>query len=248
MRLGSIEGASGIGSIEANSQLTAKGIAEPSAAPSSAPISATIMNSMSASADDAGSGRANRFENGERRALALDETLRRVRHADAADDQRQQSRERQKLGEAVEIATEVRVDGETRASVPSGLREGPLRLIHESLDGGIVRRPFGPSMTTRVVHRTSEPGCTSLVASRAACEMSTRGPRPTPVASRSGSLVRTVRRAKLASPMRTTSPSFRLSRASSASSTAAPNIPSRSPSASSKRHGRREDRLADARP
>ena len=39
--------------------------------------------------------------------------------------------------------------------------------------------------------------------------------------------------AKFVSPMRMTSPSFRFSRASSASSTAAPNIPSRSPSASS---------------
>ena len=39
--------------------------------------------------------------------------------------------------------------------------------------------------------------------------------------------------AKFVSPMRMTSPSFRLSRASSASSTAAPNMPSRSPSASS---------------
>ena len=131
MRLGAIEGASGIGSKDPNSQLTAKGIAEPSAAPRSAPISATIANSMSASADDARSGRADRLENGERRAFALDETLRRVGHADAADDQRQQSRQRQELGEAVEIATEVRGDGETRASVPAGLREGPLRLVHE---------------------------------------------------------------------------------------------------------------------
>ena len=35
-------------------------------------------------------------------------------------------------------------------------------------------------MTTRVVHLTSEPGCTSFVASRAACDMSTRGPSPMP--------------------------------------------------------------------
>ena len=56
----------------------------------------------------------------------------------------------------------------------------------KSLDGGIVRR--WPSMTTRVVHLTSEPGWTSFVASRADCEMSTRGPKPMPVASRSGSL------------------------------------------------------------
>ena len=95
-------------------------------------------------ADDARSGRANRLENGERRAFALDETLRRVRDADPADDQRQQSGQREELGEAVEIATEVRVDVETRASVPSGLREGPLRLIHEGLDGGIVGAPCRP--------------------------------------------------------------------------------------------------------
>ena len=86
--------------------------------------------------------------------------------------------------------------------------------------------PPAPSMMTRVVHRTSDPGWTSPVASRAACEMRTRGPRPTPVANRSGSLVRMVRMANFASPMRMTSPSFRFSRASSASSAAAPNTPS----------------------
>ena len=53
---------------------------------------------------------------------------------------------------------------------------------------------------------------------------------------------------KFASPMRMTSPSLRLRRASSASSTAAPNTPSRSPSASVERHGRREDGMADTRP
>src|SRR3984957_17957104 len=73
----------------------------------------------------------------------------------------------------------------------------------------------------------------SFVASSADCEMSTRGPKPMPVASRSGSLESRVRIAKFVSPMRMTSPSLRVRRASSASSTAAPNIPSRSPSASS---------------
>ena len=93
--------------------------------------------------------------------------------------------------------------------------------------------PSAPPIMTRVVHRISEPGWISFVASRAACDMSTRGPRPTPVASRSGSLTSSVRRTKFVSPMRMTSPSLRLRRANSASSTAAPNIPSRSPSASS---------------
>ena len=92
----------------ANSQLTAKGIAEPSAAPRSAPISATIMNSTSASVTTLRSGRADRLENRQRRAFSLDETLRRVRDADPANDQRQQSRQRQELGEAIDIATEVR--------------------------------------------------------------------------------------------------------------------------------------------
>ena len=54
--------------------------------------------------------------------------------------------------------------------------------------------------------------------------------------------------AKFVSPMRMTSPSFRLSRASSASSTAAPNMPSRSPSASSSDMGGAKTGLADARP
>ena len=48
MTLGEIDGASGSGSKDPNSHLTAKGIAEPSSAPASAPISATIANSMRA--------------------------------------------------------------------------------------------------------------------------------------------------------------------------------------------------------
>ena len=140
MRLGEIEGASGIGSREPNSQSTAKGIAEPSARPEKRADQRHDHELDEREADDARSGRADRLENGERRAFALDEALRRVRDANPADHQRQQSRQRQELGEAIEIATEVRVDGETRARVPAGLGEGPLRLPHESLDGGIVGR------------------------------------------------------------------------------------------------------------
>ena len=233
MRLGEIEGASGIGSKEPNSQLTAKGIAEPSTAPEKRADQRDDHELDERKADDARSGRADRLENGERRAFALDETLRRVRDADSADDQGQQSRQRQEFGEAVEIATEVRVDGETRASVPSGLREGPLRLIHESLDGGIVRRAVRTAHddACRPSDQRARLDQFRRVESRLRNEHAR--PRPMPVASRSGSLARRVRRAKFASPMRMTSPSFKLSRASSASSTAAPNIPSRSPSASS---------------
>ena len=140
MRAGEIEGASGIGSREPNSQLTAKGIAEPSAAPRSAPIERHDHELDERKADNARSSGADRLENGERRAFALDKALRRVRDANPADDQRQQSRQRQEFSEAVEVATEVRVDGETRARVPAGLGEGPLRLPHESLDGGVVGR------------------------------------------------------------------------------------------------------------
>ena len=57
--------------------------------------------------DDARSSRADRLQDRQRSALSLDEALRRVGDADPADDQRQQSRERQELGEPVEVAGEV---------------------------------------------------------------------------------------------------------------------------------------------
>ena len=70
-----------------------------------------------------------------RRALAFDEPLRRIGDADAADDERDQSHQRQKLAETFEIAGKVGGDverervshpasGKARAS-PSARRVGP---------------------------------------------------------------------------------------------------------------------------
>src|SRR5271166_2864518 len=73
--------------------------------------------------NDARSGRADRFQDRQRSALSLDEALRRVGDANPADDQRQEARERQELGEPVEVAGEVGGDIEARARLPAGLRK-----------------------------------------------------------------------------------------------------------------------------
>ena len=115
-----MDGASGIGSKEPNSQLTAKGIAEPSARAQKRADQRDDHELDERQRHDARSCGANRLENGEGRAFALDETLRRVRNADPADHQGQQSRQREEFGEAVEIATEVRVTARReRASHPA---------------------------------------------------------------------------------------------------------------------------------
>ena len=231
--LGSIDGASGTGSSDPNSQSTAKGIAAPSAAPASAPMRATMENSRSARATtlEPVAPIAFRIASVARlrstkpcAALATptppttsDNNPARVRNS------ANRSRSRLKSGETLrrERASHPAC-GKTRLAWPSRART--------AASSGA---PPAPPMMTRVVQRTRDPGWTSPVASSAACEMRTRGPRPTPVAKRSGSLVSTVRIANFASPMRMTSPSFRFRRASSASSAAAPNAPSFSDNASS---------------
>ena len=183
---------------------------------------------------DARARRADGFQNRQRCALALDEALRCIGDADAADNQRQQSGQGEELGELIEIATEIRGNVETRASLPSGLRKGPLGLTQQASNRRFSRRAARPAhddagRPANKGTRLDEPQSRRS----AACEMRTRGPRPTPVAKRSGSLVRMVQIANFASPMRMTSPSLRFRRASSASSAAAPNAPSFSDSASS---------------
>ena len=91
-------------------------------------------------AHDGRAGSADCFENRKRRALAFDETLRRVGDADAADDQRQQSRQRQELREPLEIAAEVGRNIETRARLPAGMGKGPLGLAEKSSDRRFTRR------------------------------------------------------------------------------------------------------------
>ena len=113
--------------------------------------------------DDARSGRADRLQNRKRCALAFDEPLRRVGDADPADDQRQQSGERKVLGEPIEIATEVRGNAEARAGVPSGLGKARLASSRRAWTAASSGAPPAPPMMTRVVQRTKDPGCTSPV-------------------------------------------------------------------------------------
>ena len=90
--------------------------------------------------DNARSRRADRLQDREGCALALDEAPRRVGDADAADDQRQEACERQEFGESVEVAGEVRGDVEPRARLPAGLRECLIGLVDKRFDGRFVGR------------------------------------------------------------------------------------------------------------
>ena len=207
-------------------------MAAPSAAPARAPAKATIRNSTRASATTLVPVAPIALR------IASDARLRSTKPCaalatptppttsdnkpDSVRNSAKRSRSRVKSGETLR---RVRVSQPACGNVL-------LALSRRACTAASSGAPPGPSMTTRVVQRTSEPGCTRPVASSAACEMSTRGPRPMPTPRRSGSLFTTALRTNLVSPRRKTSPILRLRRASSVSSAAAPNAPSLSASAS----------------
>ncbi len=64
-------------------------------------------------------------------------------------------------------------------------------------------RPRSGLIVTRVIQRTSPPGCSNPLARSASCERITRGPKPIPAASLSGSLVRNARNSNVALPIST---------------------------------------------
>ena len=135
-----MEGASGIGSKDPNSQATANGIAEPSAAPMSAPISATIANSTSArpTTPDPVAPIAFRMASVARlRSTKPCAAFATPTPPTTSDNSPASVRNSAKRSRSL---TEVWGDVEARAGIPSGLRESPLGLSHQRLDGGIVRR------------------------------------------------------------------------------------------------------------
>ena len=77
----------------------------------------------------------------------------------------------------------------------------------------------------RYCQRTRLPGCSNPVPRNAVSLISTRGPRPSPPASLSGSLVSAARNSIAIFPIVMRSPIFRSSRVNSAGSTAAPKAP-----------------------
>ena len=86
----------------------------------------------------------------------------------------------------------------------------------------------------RLIQRTSEPGWIRPVLRSASTEMITRGPKPTPLASLSGSDFSSARYSKVPSPIRMRSPIRRSSLAARAASATKPGRPLRAESASCK--------------
>jgi hypothetical protein len=83
-------------------------------------------------------GAAERLERGDHLAAAVDMALDRVGDADAANQQRGQPDQRQKLGEARDRAFKLRRGVVARADFPSGLRQLAARIIRQRIRGAIA--------------------------------------------------------------------------------------------------------------
>ena len=232
----------------ANSAATAKGVAAPIASPAPTPISAAARNSISASATTAPPlapsalriARVARLRSTKPCAALATPTPPTTSEISptSARNSPKRSRSREKSGETFD---------RVRVSQPASGNAAFASSTNASTTGLARRRAAGVS-STRVVQRISEPGWTRPLARSASCEISTRGPRPMPVASRSGSETSSARISKCAAPSSNVSPTLRPSRSSSAGSTAAPkrSLPLRERRA--RRHRGLENRRAEPRP
>ena len=80
---------------------------------------------------------AEAFQRRDGLALAVDEAAHGIGDADAAHHQRGQADQRQELGEAADVAVELRRGVEARARPPAGVGEGGLRRRHRGLQARI---------------------------------------------------------------------------------------------------------------
>ena len=116
----------------------------------------------------------------------------RIGDADAADQKRGQADQRQELGEAFDVAFELRRRLVAGADFPAGVRKFAISPGSRPPPPR-CRSHWPPGSRSRYCQRTRLPGCRSPVARSAASLMSTRGPRPMPPASLSGSAVSAAR-------------------------------------------------------
>ena len=84
-------------------------------------------------------GGAERFQRRDHVALAVEIVLGRVGDADPADQQRGEADEREILGEALDVALELRRRVAAGPDVPAGIGQPPGGLLHRALDRGLAR-------------------------------------------------------------------------------------------------------------
>ena len=169
-------------------------------------------------------GRAEGFQHGEARALALHRGLHGVGDADAAHHERRQADERQELGEAAEVAVEFGGHVVAGLDLPAGLGEGRAGIGHEAAQRGVVggARQGEPRRELGEGAGLDQPGG---VEPRAAHQHP--GAKAMPPARRSGSERMIARKVKSPAPIFTASPTLTPSRSASAASAASPWRPSR---------------------
>ncbi len=81
---------------------------------------------------------AERFENGEGIALAVDERAHRIGDADAAADKRRQADQGDELGEALDVARQLRRRIGAAANFVAGIRETRGKLLFHRLDPRVI--------------------------------------------------------------------------------------------------------------
>ena len=133
----------------------ANGSAAPSPAPMAVANSATSTISRAIDGENAAARGAERLHRPDHVALARQVARDRIRHADAADNERGQGDEREELGEALDIAFELRRGLVARADFPAGVGERGLRLLFDRCHGAIARVGRGQAQPVLPAHQTA---------------------------------------------------------------------------------------------
>ena len=102
-----------------------------------------------------GAGRAERLHGRDRVALAREMAGDRIGDADAADQQRGQGDERQKLAEALDVALELRRGLVAGADFPAGIGKFASRLFFERDDRGVARCRCGQPQPVSPAHQAA---------------------------------------------------------------------------------------------
>ena len=104
---------------------------------------ASSMTSTKYIGKDARAGRAQRLHRRDHVALAVEIMLGRVGDADAADQQRRQADQREILGEALDVALELRRRIGAGADFPAGVGKSRAGRVGDRVGGGIARAAAG---------------------------------------------------------------------------------------------------------
>ena len=128
------------------------GIAAPTASPGTAPEHRERDHLRQIDREHARAGRAERFQRGDHLPPAVEMALHRVRHADAADQQRGQPDQREELREALDVALERGRGIGAGAHLPAGFRQLRLRRRGQRAHGAVGRVVVGQAQAVMPAH------------------------------------------------------------------------------------------------